>query len=196
MTDVDTFDVLVERFAGPDDWARLEAHLQGGSMSLRDVLAAQASFVRGSIDEADLFLAKSTRIDPAFQPFAERCKRAGIKLTIVSSGIAPLIERALARGGIDVPVLANEVTASADGWVMHFRDDSENGHDKAAAVRAAAAGGTVAYVGDGYSDYDGALEAQVRFAKRGRSLERFLRARHVPFTPFTSFAEVEKALFS
>lgn len=197
MTDVDTFDVLVQRFAGPDDWARLEEHLQGGAMSLRDVLAAQALFVRGSLDEADLVLAQSTRIDPSFKPFVERCKREGVKLTVVSSGIAPLIERALARNGLrGVAVLANEVSPEADGWVMHFRDDSENGHDKAAAVRAAAAeGNTVAYAGDGYSDYDGALEAQIRFAKRGRSLERFLRARGVPFTPFTSFAEVEEALF-
>ena len=197
MTDVDTFDVLVQRFAGPDDWARLEAHLQRGAMSLRDVLAVQAHFVRGPIDEADLLLAESTRIDPAFKPFVERCKREAVKLTIVSSGIAPLIERALTRNGVrGVPVLANEVTPAADGWVMHFRDDSANGHDKAAAVRAAAADEkTVAYVGDGYSDFDGALEAQIRFAKRGRSLERFLRECGVPFTPFTSFAEVEEALF-
>jgi len=166
-------------------------------MSLRNVLAAQARFVRGTLDEADLVLSESTRIDPSFKPFVERCEREGVKVAIVSSGIAPLIERALARNGIrGVPVLANEVTPEAGGWVMHFRDESANGHDKAAAVRAAAAGEkTVAYVGDGYSDYDGALEAQIRFAKRGRSLERFLRKRGVPFTPFTSFAEVEKALF-
>jgi 2-hydroxy-3-keto-5-methylthiopentenyl-1-phosphate phosphatase len=166
-------------------------------MSLRDVLAAQAHFVRGTIEEADLVLAESTRIDPAFKPFVERCRREGVKLTIVSSGIAPLIERALARNGVrGVPVLANEVSPEAGGWVMHFRDDSENGHDKAAAVRAAAADGkTVAYVGDDFSDYDGALEAQIRFAKRGRSLERFLLERGVPFTPFTSFSEVEEALF-
>jgi len=166
-------------------------------MSLRDVLAAQALFVRGTLDDADLVLAQSTRIDPSFKPFVERCKRESVKLTIVSSGIAPLIERALARSGLHgVPVLANEVSPEAGGWVMQFRDDSANGHDKAVAVRAAAAsGGIVAYAGDGYSDYDGALAAQVRFAKRGRSLERYLRDRGVPFTPFSSFAEVEAALF-
>ncbi len=166
-------------------------------MSLRDVLAAQALCVRGSLDEAELVLAESTRIDPSFKPFVERCKREGTRLTIVSSGIAPLIERALARNGLPgVPVLANEVSTGADGWVMHFRDDSENGHDKAAAVRAASAeGNLVVYAGDGYSDYDAALAARIRFAKRGRSLEHFLRDRGEPFTPFSSFAEVEEALF-
>lgn len=197
MTDVDTFDVLVQHYAGPDLWARYEEHLQRGSMSLRDTLAAQASFVRGTLDEADALLALSTRIDPAFAHFVERCEGERVDLTIVSSGIAPLIERALHRSGLArVKVLANGVSTDADGWTLKFRDDSLNGHDKAAAVRAAVARNeTVAYIGDGYSDYEAATAAQVRFAKRGRSLERYLRERRVEFTPFTSFSEIESALF-
>lgn len=196
VTNVDTFDVLVQHFSGPEEWARLEEHLQHGSMTLRDVLAAQASFVRGSVEDADALLARQARVDPAFKPFVERCAREGTAVTIVSSGISPLIERALARNGVrGVPVLANDVTAG-NGWVMHFRDASANGHDKARAVREAAARGeTVAYVGDGYSDYDAALAAQLRFAKRGRSLERFLKEKGVRFTPFDSFAEIEQELF-
>jgi len=197
VTDVDAFDVLVQHFAGPDDWARLEDHLQAGSMSLRDVLAAQARSVRGSLEEADRVLARSTRIDPAFKPFSQRCTREGVKLTIVSSGIAALIELALRRNDLGgIPVAANGVSTQAGGWEIHFRDDSLNGHDKAAAVRAATSHGElVAYVGDGYSDYEAALAAQMRFAKRGRSLERYLRGRGAEFTPFSSFAEIEAALF-
>jgi 2,3-diketo-5-methylthio-1-phosphopentane phosphatase len=197
VTDVDTFDVLVEHYAGPDLWARYEEHLQAGSMSLRDTLAAQASFVRGTIDEADAILARSTHVDPTFKSFVERCEAGRVDLTIVSSGIAPLIERALHRSGLGrVKVLANGVSADPAGWALQFRDDSPNGHDKAAAVRAAVAQKeTVAYIGDGYSDYEAALAAHVRFAKRGRSLERYLRERRVPFTPFAVFAEVESAIF-
>lgn len=197
MTDVDTFDVLIQHHAGPDLWARYEEHLQRGSMSLRDTLAAQASFVRGTLDEADALLARSTQIDPAFAHFVARCESQGVDLTIVSSGVAPLIERALNRSGLSrVKVLANGVSTGGKGWVLQFRDGSLNGHDKAAAVRAAVAQNeTVAYIGDGYSDYEAALAAQLRFAKRGRSLERYLRERRVEFTPFTSFSEVEIALF-
>jgi len=188
--------VLIQHYAGPGEWARYEQHLQAGSMSLRDTLASQARFVRGSLEEADELLAASTRVDPSFAHFSQRCNAAGVKLTIVSSGIAPLIARALERNGLGhVPVLANDVSTGADGWVLHFRDDSLNGHDKAAAVREAAAHGKVAYIGDGYSDYEAALAAELRFAKKGRSLERYLRDCGVAFTSFSSFAEVEPALF-
>ncbi len=165
-------------------------------MSLRDTLASQARFVRGTLDEADELLAASTRVDPSFAHFSQRCSAGGVKLTIVSSGIAPLIARALERNGLaHIPVLANDVSAEASGWVLRFRDDSLNGHDKAAAVRQASASGKIAYVGDGYSDYEAALAADVRFAKKGRSLERYLRDCGVAFTPFSTFAQVERALF-
>lgn len=188
--------MLVQHYAGPDEWARYEEHLQAGSMSLRETLAAQARFVRGSIEEADDLLAATTRVDPAFAHFAGRCRQEGVKLTVVSSGIAPLIERALRRNGLrEIPVFANDVSTAAAGWEMIFRDDSLNGHDKALAVREAARSGKVAYAGDGYSDYEAARAADVRFAKRGRSLERYLRDCGVAFTPFSTFAEVESALF-
>lgn len=188
--------MLVQHYAGPDEWERYEQHLQAGSMSLRDTLASQARFVRGSLDEADELLAASTRVDPSFAHFSQRCLAEGVKLTIVSSGIAPLIARALERNGLAyVPILANDVSTDSGGWVLRFRDDSLNGHDKAAAVREASAHGKVAYAGDGYSDYEAALAAQVRFAKKGRSLERYLRDCGVAFTSFSTFAEIERALF-
>ena len=83
-------------------------------------------------------LARETHFDPAFAPFVRACQARGIDVAVVSSGVQPLIERAFARNGLShVRVLANEVDASADGWRFRFRDDSDNGHDKAAAVRAA-----------------------------------------------------------
>jgi 2-hydroxy-3-keto-5-methylthiopentenyl-1-phosphate phosphatase len=79
---------------------------------------------------------------------------------------------------------------------MTFVDPSDNGHDKAAHVRAARErGDRTVYIGDGISDFLAAVEADERYAKTGRALEAYCRERNIPCTSFTSFAEIERALF-
>ncbi len=188
--------MLVAAHADARDWASYESDLQGKRLTLRDVLAAQTRFVRGSLDDADALVARRAHVDPSFVALVRHCKRENVPVLVLSSGIAPLIQRALAREGIrDVPIYANDVVASPDGWTMRFRDESDNGHDKAAAVRALQRDGyTVIFVGDGHSDFDAALAADVCFAKRGHALERFLQQRGAGYEPFSTFAEVEAAL--
>jgi 2,3-diketo-5-methylthio-1-phosphopentane phosphatase len=197
ITDLDTFDVLVKTYAGPNRWSDLEARLSEGTMSLREVLSTQASYIRVPFDEADALLRAQTRFDPTFARFVERCEREGVSVTVLSSGVEPLIERAFARHNLEhVTIYANAVDPAPDGWRFRFRDDSDNGHDKAKAVAdARVAGAHTVFIGDGHSDFAAALEANVRFAKRGRALEAFLRERALAFTAFDRFAEIEHALF-
>jgi 2-hydroxy-3-keto-5-methylthiopentenyl-1-phosphate phosphatase len=198
ITQRDTFDILVHACAGAHVWTDLERRLSAGSMTLREVLAAQAAFVRLSIDEAEAAIAAETGLDPSFFSFVGACRREGAELTILSGGIGTLIGRALERAGLTgVRYHANDADFSPDGWIMSFRDDSEHGHDKALAVRAAASRGLrTVFVGDGISDFEAAQAAGERFAKRGKALERFLRERGIPHAVFTGFAEVEAALFT
>lgn len=184
--------MLAQHAASKQRWDEIETRLHARAMTLREVLSAHASLITITLDEAGEFLDTHTRIDPAFKHFAQSCTAAHVPVTILSSGIAPLIERALARNGIvGIPVHANGVDPRPDGWVMRFRDTSDNGHDKAAQVRAAKArGSTAVYIGDGYSDFDASVAADVRFAKTGRALVDYLRARNLAFTEFASFDEV------
>jgi len=197
ITDRDTFDALVRRAVGAGFWNELGVRLASGKMTVRQALHEEAALIRGSLDDADAFLARETQIDPTFASFARRCARAGIPLAILSSGIEPLIGRALARAGMShVPLRANGVHPLESGWKMIFRDDSDNGHDKARDVRAAAARGAhTIFIGDGHSDFEAATIADRRFAKAGRSLGAHLRAQGVAFTEFDRFAQIETALF-
>lgn len=188
--------MLVRAYAGPGLWESLERKLEAGTMTLREVLSAQARAITASLDEADALLAARTRFDPAFAPFVACCEARGYELAVVSSGVQPLIERAFRRNGLArVPIVANDVEVSPHGWRFRFRDASKNGHDKAAAVRAArACGKYTVYVGDGPSDYDAAIEANERYAKAGRGLERHLSEQAIEFVAFTSFAEIERKI--
>ncbi len=180
-------------YAGARFWEELEIQLAAGAMTLREVLAAQAAHVRVPLDEADALLASRTRFDPSFASFVRLCEARGYELVVVSSGVQPLIDRAFERNGLaHVAVLANGIDASERGWQFRFRDDSDNGHDKAAAVRAArAAGKYTVYIGDGPSDFEAAIAADERFAKARRGLERHLSEQAIPFISFTRFSEIE-----
>lgn len=197
ITDLDTFDVLVRRAAGIEVWGALERDLAGGRRSLRDTLQRQASHVRMPVDDADALLHREVRFDPTFADFAKRTLEQGHDLTIVSSGIAPLIRKALERNSLShLALVANEIDATPAGWRILFDGDSENGTDKVGLVRAAQRQGKkVVYIGDGWSDLDAALESDVRYVKTGRTLERELRARRVHFIPFTHFSEIDPARF-
>lgn len=197
ITDRDTFDVLVQHFAGPDAWARTEVGLDDGTMTLRDVLQKQASFVRAPFDDVAALLRREVRVDPTFAPFVAACREHALAVTVVSSGLGPIVAGRLADVGCaEVPIIANDVDPRPSGWVIQFRDDVANGTDKVAIVRAArdAGIGTI-FIGDGRSDYAAAVAADRRFARAGLPLERYLRERGVAFESFATFAEIHAALF-
>ena len=163
---------------------------------MREVLAREASMVRMTKPDALAFLEARAIVDPSFAPFVRTARAHGAQVSVVSSGVREIIGPALERAGVDVPVFANEVDFDANGWRMSFIDDSANGHDKAARVREArAAGARTVFVGDGITDYEAALEADARFAKKNRALERYCRERGIEVTSFASFDEIERALW-
>jgi 2-hydroxy-3-keto-5-methylthiopentenyl-1-phosphate phosphatase len=159
-------------------------------------MQGQAGLVRGEFDDVCAYLRRTITVDPTFADFARLCRERGVPLTIVSSGVERIIAGRLAEVGVrDVAIVANGLVADPAGWRLVFRDDVPNGTDKAALVRLAAAhGARTVFVGDGRSDFDAALAADVRFAKRGAALERFLRERNVRFEPFSNFQEVAERL--
>jgi HAD superfamily phosphoserine phosphatase-like hydrolase len=196
ITDIDTFDALVRAAAGDDAWDAIDEPLLAGRITLREALVRQAALVRLSRSEALVFLESHARVDPAFGAFVDAVRAHGGTIRVVSSGIATVIHDALARAGVEVDVLANDADFAPGGWTLTFVDASDNGHDKAAHVRAAkAAGRETIFVGDGISDFAAAAVADRRFAKAGRALEAYCRERAIPCASFTSFDEVRAALF-
>ncbi len=197
ITDQDTFAVLARDLVPPARWQQLEDQLAEGSLALREMLSIHASYMRISIAEADAILTQRVAFDASFSDFVAECERHMIPVAVLSSGVAALIACAMGRNGLArVELLASDVAIEPQGWVFRHRDESANGHDKAATVRRAqAAGHKVVFIGDGVSDYAAALAADLRFAKRGRPLEGFLRERQIPFTAFTTFTQVQAALF-
>jgi 2,3-diketo-5-methylthio-1-phosphopentane phosphatase len=197
ITDVDTFDALVRAVAGDAAWNAIDEPLLAGEITLREALARQAAAIRLSRAETLEFMLVHAQVDPTFAAFVATVRAHGGEIRVVSSGIATVIHDALARASVEVEVIANDVDFAPTGWTMSFVDPSDNGHDKAANVRAAKArGDRTVYVGDGISDFAAALDADERFAKKGRALEAYCQARGVVCESFESFSQIQMRLFS
>ncbi len=192
ITDRDGFDLLSRHHAGPERWERLDRAFLAGTITLRDVLAAQARCITGTLDDARAYLDAMTTVDPTFGAFVDRCIAGGHVVRIVSSGVRQLIDASLTAHGIyGVEVAANAAIVKADGWELVFRDDSHFGHDKRVHVLdAQAAGECVVYIGDGISDFAAAEFADVRYAKEGSLLDEHLRTKHLAYSTFESFNDV------
>ena len=196
ITDVDTFDVLVRRAGGAQLWDEIEQAFHAREITLREALEREAAFVRLDRAEGTRVWDEATAIDPSFAEFVRHQREHGARLTVISAGIESLIRHALARIGIDdLPIVANEVEYDPAGWRFRFRDDSPDGLYKEHYVQAARGRGAhTVYIGDGISDFRASHEAELRFAKRGRSLESYLLRVGLDFTAFATFEEIGAAL--
>ena len=198
ITDRNTFDALARSKMDPEEWRLMEQALDMAELPLRDSLARKASFVRMSLVQADLYLQERVRFDPTFPEFVRLCTKLAIPVSVVSAGPAPLIRAALKRHGLaELPVVANDVEIDESGhWRMVFKNAVPNGIDKVEQVRLHQnASGRVVYFGDSHSDFEAALAADLRYAKTGLGLERFLQNRSVPYMAFSQFSEIDPSQF-
>jgi len=182
VTERDTLDLVLERFADAEVYERLEAELEAGRMTLNEVIAAEFAMVTAPLDEVVAHVIEHARVRPGFGELA----RARHPL-VVSSGFHELIEPVLEREGVlgAVELRANRVEARPDGWRVHFRVAETCEICGEPCKRGDLPNGEVAYAGDGHSDYCAALAADRIYATG--SLAGFLDQRGVPYEPLTDF---------
>lgn len=196
LSDCDTIDLVVETFIGPDYKKSVSSRLHRKEMTIREALTEEFAKLRLAPDEIRAFLLERVRIDPHLPALIRFARRHDIPFTILSSGVDVLILPLLEAAGCDAPVRCNRLLwdselhhAGDPSLTIEFLDDSDNGHDKAAELRAARQTGyQTIYMGDGLSDVSCAAEADVLFARR--HLERYCREHGIAYRPLGSCADV------
>ncbi|HSS79893.1 MAG TPA: haloacid dehalogenase-like hydrolase [Gaiellaceae bacterium] len=182
VTERDTLDLVLERFADAEVYERLEAELEAGRLTLNEVIAAEFAMVKAPLDEVIAHVLDQARVRPGFAELA----RARHPL-VVSSGFHELIEPVLEREGVldAVELRANRVEARPEGWRVHFRVAETCEVCGEPCKRADLPPGEVVYAGDGHSDYCAALAADRVYATG--SLAGYLDRRGVRYEPLTDF---------
>ncbi len=182
VTERDTLHLVLSEFGDTEVYARAEAELDAGRMTLNDVISAEFATVTAPLDEVVAHVVEHARVRPGFAALA----RARHPL-VVSSGFHELIEPVLEREGVlgAVELRANRVDARPDGWQVQYRVAEVCEVCGEPCKRGDLPAGEVAYAGDGHSDYCAALAADRVYATG--SLAGFLDRRGVPYEPLTDF---------
>jgi 2,3-diketo-5-methylthio-1-phosphopentane phosphatase len=192
LTQGDVLDQLIERYSPNEYWRDWENAWAKGDLPARDCLRLQVENMRVTRTRLLEDVAQ-VRIDPSFAEIVVWARRHEIEVQIVSDSFLPLIRHMLAANGIaGIPVLANGLRFEAPDRLL----PSFPYYDAACTCSAnAKARHLVPYrdqrlifAGDGHSDLDAALAADVVFAKA--TLANELDARGVAFYPFDSLEPV------
>ena len=191
LTAYDVLDEIIETFSVDGRWREWEMAWAEGRMSARDCLTRQIGNLRVTREELLAHLS-SVRIDPLFGEILVWSRRHHVPVKILSDSFEPLIRYLLQRNAIeDVPVLANGLEVAGKSLIPTF-PYYDPAYPRSANAKARHLSGldgwTVVFAGDGLSDLDAALAADVVFAKATLASE--LRARSVPFQSFDTLAPV------
>jgi 2-hydroxy-3-keto-5-methylthiopentenyl-1-phosphate phosphatase len=172
---------VIHEFGDPAILAELEPRV-GVDLTLHEEIALEFAAITTPLDEVVAWVVEHVEVRPGLAELAE------LRPTIVSAGFRQLIEPVLEREGIELDLLANEVEARPEGWVVQFRDGAVCATCGEPCKRGGLVGEPYAYVGDGYSDRCAALAAERVFARD--SLAAYLRERGAPFERFEDLRDV------
>ena len=186
VTARDSLVLVLHEFGDPARLAELEPRV-GVDLTLHEEIALEFEAVTAPLAEVVAWVVENVEVRAGFAALATRHGPL-----VISAGFRELIDPVLAREGIELEVLANEVVASPDGWRVRFRDEAVCATCGEPCKRGVLAGAPYVYVGDGYSDRCAALGAERVFARDG--LARYLERRGVEFEPFADLCDVAAAL--
>jgi 2-hydroxy-3-keto-5-methylthiopentenyl-1-phosphate phosphatase len=191
LTRGDVLDAVIEAFSPNDAWRAWEREWENGRLSARECLQRQVENLRVSRAALLEFLSP-VRVDAAFASIVDWSRTRGIDLAIVSDSFEPMIRTILDNNRIaGVPVYANDLRFSGDRLIPRFpySDPScTNSANAKARHLLPFRGHCIVFAGDGRSDLDAALAADVVFAKDRLAAE--LGSLGVPFQPFDTLAPV------
>lgn len=193
LTHGDVLDELIERYSPNESWRDWEEAWQHGRLAARECLRLQVENMRVSRGRLLEDVAR-VRIDPVFAEIVAWARAHDVPARIVSDSFLPLIAAILEANGIaDIRVFANDLRFARGGRLVpsfpHY--DPACGCSANAKARHLApyrAHHRIIFVGDGHSDLDAALAADVVFAKS--TLANELDARGVAFYPFDTLEPV------
>jgi 2-hydroxy-3-keto-5-methylthiopentenyl-1-phosphate phosphatase len=200
ITQQDVFGLLIERHGGNEGQEMLQKYRERRILPYQSLIEGMQILSKNAcMAELCRTLDTEITIDPTFKDFVSFCQMIDVELRIVSCSIDWFIQRVLARCNLEhLPVYSAVLDWNDHGPEVRFPHREEGctvsegrfSVCKGSLIRAWQTNGeTVSIVGDGESDFCGAVEANHVFARD--SLKIFCEQQGIPFTPIDSFQDIQ-----
>ncbi|RKF82320.1 Pdp3-interacting factor 1 [Golovinomyces cichoracearum] len=206
----DSGHVLFDAYGcGPSRRAILEAQINSGERSFRDVSEEMWASVNVPFENGFVSIKSSLEMDPDFRSFHQFCLSQDIPFRVISAGLKPILRKLLDAflGELEsatIDIVANEAIIPDEGmgWKPLWRHSTVLGHDKALSIQEARNNAKleceddtiplIIFIGDGVSDLPAAREADVLFARRNLRLEEYCIEHNISYIPYDTFADIQR----
>jgi 2-hydroxy-3-keto-5-methylthiopentenyl-1-phosphate phosphatase len=193
ITTVDTAELTLKKFAA-GKWEVFDDLLGQGKISLEDCMINQFRLIKAPKEEIIQMLDSVVSLRPKIEELIEFCRVKDIEFTILSAGLDFYIDHVISKyGWNNVKRTSGTTTFTENGISIefpknHFSDSetfkedfvrTQKGMDK-----------DVWYFGDGTSDREGALTANMVFTVTGSRLSEIMEARGKIHRDFQDFGDI------
>ena len=192
ITTVDTAELTLRKFAA-GKWEPFDVLLGEGIISLEECMISQFKLITASKEDIIRMLDGAVGLRPGIAELIEFCKIKNIEFTILSAGLDFYIDHIIAKYGWNNVVRVSGTTNMADGITVEFPKhrfaDSKTFKEDFVKVQKEMKK-DVWYFGDGTSDREGALAADMVFTVAGSRLSEIMDAKGKIHRDFQDFVEV------
>ena len=192
-------ELLLNKFGDPT-WTTIRDNFRKGNLTLKDYQEIVFRNITTDIPTMQKHVQENASLRPYFGELAEYCCVNDYPMAIVSQGLDFYIQALLdCEGYGSIPVFAVNTSINGDAISYQYdyvRPGKESlGNSKGLIVNEyQKKGHIVYYIGDGRSDFEAAVEADIVFAHSVLAEE--CEQQNIPFIPFTDFSDVLTALRS
>ena len=186
-------ELLLNKFGDPT-WTTIRDNFRKGNLTLKDYQEIVFRNITTDIPTMQKHVQENASLRPHFGELAEYCCVNDYPMAIVSQGLDFYIQALLdCEGYGSIPVFAVNTSINGDAISYQYdyvRPDKESlGNSKGLIVNEyQKKGHIVYYIGDGRSDFEAAVEADIVFAHSVLAEE--CERQNIPFIPFTDFSDV------
>ena len=188
--------LVLEAFAS-EGWRLFDDAYQRGEMSVERSNQSQWGLVHAHREAIEQLAAEKARVREGFLEFVRYCRKAGVRLVVVSNGLDLYIDPVLKK--LRVPHLEHycgTTSITNEGVKVRYTDPSGTEIDegfKVACLRYLQGNhNRLVYIGDGMSDIAAALHSDYVIARD--TLAGHLESHHHPYSSFETFYDVIRAL--